>query len=320
MIYQEIRLDSVDFGNEVFRISEELDFPPILESMREVGQLNPVILLDAKPQMAIVCGFRRVRALQRLEISRVLARVLSEKDWDFSAAFKLAFWDNVTHRQLDPFEKARVLINLRQLCGESDEELVRSYLPLLGLAPSRNVLNSFVRLNGVRPALKRCFLEGRLTQSSLDFLSELPASAQASVASTMSRIRLSASLQKKLLSLLDELAGSSGDAWEAPLAAPQILAVSDDAELSPFQKGEKIFEILYRLRNPRLSRATDQFIARKKSLGLPGSIRLNAHPFFEEPGLHVEFDASDVEAFRRQISALHQAADRPELETLFDVD
>jgi len=320
MILRQIPLDKISFENQAFRISEELDSEPVLNSMREVGQLNPVILLDFQPQMAIVCGFRRIHALKRLDRPEVLARVFSTEDHDTSSAFLLALWDNLAHRQLSPLEKARTLSKLKDMCGMPNEKLVRIYLPALGLAPNENVLQSHLLLNALHPDLRRCLAEGKLTQYSAEFLAGMPAPVQISIAALMNGIRWSASLQKKALQLLDALRATDDSALDAPLKSPQVLAILDDAGLSPFQKGDKVYEILYRRQHPRLSQAEDRFLAHKKKLALPGSIQIDAHPFFEEPGLRVEFHASGIDRFRQLAAALHDAAQSTDMERLFDLD
>jgi hypothetical protein len=320
MVFKEIPLEEIDAENETFRISEELNSAPVLDSLREIGQLNPVILLENKPQKAIVCGFRRIRALRQLGIPRAVARIFSIEDCDATRAFETALWDNLSHRELNPLEKARVLFKLGNLCGISGERIVAAYLPILGLSQSPNVLRSYLLLHEIHFGLRQCLADGRLTHASLEYLAVMPASAQESISSLMGKIRLSASLQKKLLGVLKDLAGMTGNSFESPLCESQVLAILEDAGLSSFQKGEKVYERLYRLLNPRLSQAGDKFIAQKKLLGLPGSIRINAHPFFEEPGLRVEFDASSVDRFRQQAAALNEAAQSTDLEGLFDLD
>ena len=320
MILKEIPLEEISFDNEAFRISEALDSASVRDSLHQVGQLNPVILLAQKPQMAIVCGFRRIHALKQLGMRRAVARIFSDTDHDTTKIFELALWDNLSHRQLDPLEKARVLFKLQNMCDVPGDKLASVYLPILGLAPSRKVLDIYVLLNGIHPELRHCLVEGRLTLSSLEYLAELPTGIQECVASLMNRIRLSASLQKKLLNVLDELASVSGNAFDAPLKGAQVLMILEDAGLSPFQKGEKVYDSLYRLMNPRLSQMVDRFTARKKSLKLPGAIQINAHPFFEDPGFRVEFEASNVDCFRQLAAALHDAAQLPEAEELFKVE
>jgi hypothetical protein len=320
MVFEEIALEEIDVENETFRISEDLDSARILDSLRKIGQLNPVVLLELKPQPVIVNGFRRIRAMMRLGISRSLARVLSSEEFDTTRAFELAVWDNVSHRELNPLEKARILFKLRHVCGIPDEKIIATWLPILGLASGANVLRSHLLLHEIHSGLRQCLVDGRLTHTSLEYLAEMSSSAQESIASLMGKIRLSASLQKKLLGVLNDLRGMTGNAFEAPLKDPQIVVVLEDAALSAFQKGEKIYDRLYRQLNPRLSQAGEKFVARKKRLGVPGSIRINAHPYFEERGLRVEFEAPDAEQFRLQADALHKAAQSPDLDGLFDLD
>lgn len=319
MLIQEISLENIDFEDERFRISEELESSPLMDSLREIGQLNPVLLLERDSRKVIVCGFRRVRALARLGMARALARTIPEKSCDPSRTFELALRDNLSHRQLDPLEKARVLFSLRNHFAVPDERLVQAYLPMLGLNPHENVLRSYLLAHVIQPALRNCLKDGRLTLSSIEAVAEMPYPVRESISALMGKIRLSASLQKKLLGLLDDLAGAAGKPLSAPLESSEVSEILNDSRLSPFQRGEKVYEVLYRLRYPRFSAALDRFDAQKKLLCLPGSIRITAHPFFEQPGLHVEFDAPDVERFRYLAAALREASQLPESEELFNI-
>jgi hypothetical protein len=319
MIFNEMPLEEMDFTDESFRISEELDSAALMDSLRAVGQLNPACVLEGYPQMTIVCGFRRLRALRRLGNARALVRILPRSASDLTPTFNLALWDNLSHRQLNPLEKARVLAGLKDICGVPEELLLETYLPVLGLKPSADTLLVYLSLNGLHPDLRKCLIDGRLTQSSAEKLAEIPLESQARFAELMSRIRLSASSQRKVLSLLSDLAAIGRVALTEPLRHPEVLSAVDDPRLSPFQKGERIYEALYRLRNPRLSRAAEQFSARKQMLGLPGSIQITGDPFFEVPGLRVQFDASSADRFRDLTAALQKASSMPALEELFEI-
>jgi hypothetical protein len=313
----ELPLEEIDLKNELFRISHELESAPLLDSIRESGQLNPLVIQEDGSHKTIVCGFRRIRAMRRLGMTRALTRISRGGECSPGRLFDLALRDNLSHRQLDPLEKAGVLFKLRQSFGITDEIIVSVYLPILGLNPHESVLRSHLLVHEIGPALRNCLKEGRLTQSSIETIAEMPPDAQDRIASVMGTIRLSASLQKKVLELLDDLAGSTGTAPGAVLEQPEVLSILSDAGLSSFQKGEKVHQFLNRLRNPRLSAALDRFLSRRESLQLPGSIRITAHPFFEEPGLRVEFGAPDVGHFRALASALQEATLREEFEDLF---
>ena len=99
MIIQEIALEQINFEDETFRITEQLDSVPVHDSLREIGQLNPVLLLEGYPQKTIVCGFRRLRALTQLSQTRACARILDGNTFDSRKAFHLALWDNLSALQ-----------------------------------------------------------------------------------------------------------------------------------------------------------------------------------------------------------------------------
>jgi len=235
-------------------------------------------------------------------------------------AFDLSLWDNLSHRELNPLEKARVLTKLQNMCGIPEERLTSFYLPTLGLSSSQAVLRSYLMLDGIHEGLRQCLLAGKLTHLSLDLLAVQTESVQKSVAELMKQVRLSASLQKKVFNMLEDLASMTGASFDDPLKEPQARAILDDAALSPFQKGEKMYENLYKRMYPRLSRAVERFQNQKKLLGLPGSIQISPHPFFEDPGVRVEFDAPDAARLRRLSAALQKASESSVMEELFNIE
>jgi hypothetical protein len=319
MICQEISIEKIDCTNGMFRISEEIVSAPLRMSMRVIGQLNPVLLSGGESPYTIVCGFRRMHALRQLGASRVLARIMEGNDRDLLGAFNMAVWDNLSHRKFDPLEKARVLYKLRDDFDVPDEVIMKDYLPVMDLAPHEQVLRNYFMLAKSHQGSKNHFKAGRLTLSSMEYLAEMPVSSQASIASVFDNIQLSAGLQKKFFALLEDLAAKHGNDPEVPLNDNEALSILNDAGLSPFQRGEKVFALLYRRRYPGLTQAEERFFERRKSLRLPGSIRITPAPYFEVPDLRVEFRAPDAERFREMASELFEASRTPEFESLFKV-
>jgi len=317
---KDVDICEIDDGDETFRISENLDSPPLTASLLAVGQLNPVILLEKDSRKIIVCGFRRIRAMRRLAISRISARLLTDEDCRGAHPFEFALRDNLSRGQLNPLENARAIYGLQNLCGISRSRIIQEYLPLLGLPPHENVLSGYETLRAARHELRRRLEEGLLTFSTVERLAKLSGEEQDRFASLATVVRMSAGTQKKVLELLDDLRGMTGNAFTAPLDTPEIRELSGDAAATPFQKGEKLYETLYRLRYPRVSRARENFTARRNSLGLPGAIRIIPHPYFETSGLRVEFDASDAGRFRELAGTLQKASQSPELENLFRIE
>ena len=317
MVLKDVEIGDIDAECEDCRISEELDSASLLDSLRAVGQLNPVILLERGARPIIVCGFRRIAALRRLDVREVVARILTGEDCRKTNPLVLALRDNLAHRKLSPLEQSRAVIKLRDIYGVARERLISEYLPLLGLPPRENALAGCVALHAARPELRRLFAADALTLASLERLAKLSEEEQDRIAALMTVVRLSASMQKKTLDLLDDLAGLNRAAFTAPLNIPEIREFLQETKLSSFQKGEKLYGALYRLRNPRLRRAEADFAAQIKRLGLPAAIRITPPPYFETAELRVEFEAASREKFRDLAGALKKAADSPDFEKLF---
>ena len=319
MILQEVPLQSIDFADEIFRISEDMDSAAMRASLAEIGQLNPVLLFEQASRRIIVCGFRRLRALRELGRTVALAQTRSSAGCSRLEAFRLAIFDNLSHREFSPLEKARILFTLKGACEVPLDTLVEVYLPLLRLPAHKNVLRRHLSLHILDPDLRGMFNDARLTLASVERLSGSPRDAQRKFASLLARIRLSASRQRQMLDLAEEMASITETRLGEVFERAEIQSILGDCRLSPFQKGEQIYGLLYRWRNPRLSQAEERFQVEKKQLGLPGVIRISPDPHFESLRLRVEFDVSSAQRFREISSALREAAEAPALEELFRV-
>ena len=318
MLVEEVKLEAVDTEDERFRISEDLDPVRLEESLRQVGQLHPVqLLVGENSKFLVICGFRRLRALRKIGRLSGWARIWSAAECDALAALHLAIWDNLSHRDLNPLEIARSLSSLRTLCSVPSDTLVEKYLPLLGLKPHKNVLRGYLALHSAHPQIRQMLQDGRVSLSTAERLSAGPRNFQERLAQVFERARWSASAQREVLDLDEDLASI----WECGPAAvfdqEEIASTLKDERLSPFEKGHQIREILYRCRNPRLSAAKERFLSERKRLELPASVRLSPDPFFESARVRVEFDITSAKGFRDAAEKLQRAARNPALEGLF---
>ncbi len=321
MIFGEISLAAIDFEDETFRISEDLEPAEMSSSLRAAGLINPVVLLEtgSSARLKIVCGFRRLHGLRKLGAAVAAAKILASTEFAPVDLCLMAVWDNLSHRRLSPLEAARVLSTFKHKCGIENAVLVETYLPLLGLSPHINVLQSYLCLHQLHPELRRQLNAGQLTLASAERLAQATPEVQAGTALLLGRIRLSASLQREILDLAEDLAAITGTTLAQVLNQPGISSIAGDSGLSPFQKGERIHSFLYCRRNPRISHAREKFNADKAALDLPGTVRISADPFFESPRLRIEFDVSSAQSFRETVEALGRSSRQTSLDRLFEV-
>lgn len=314
----EVPLENIDFDDERFLISEDLHSTGLEDSLRRAGQLSPVHLwTEGGEALVILCGFRRLHAMRRLGMPAAHSILHREGRGTALDAFRLALRECLSHRQLEPLERARVLAGLKKRFGVPQHELVAEYLPLLGLSPHKNVLAAYLQLDALKDPLRKRFRQGHITLSTALRLAGSAASFQSCFDAILDRARWSACMQREVLDLLDELAPIAGSTPEELLGRPAVAAALQDAGLSPAHRGREIRDMLRRWRNPTFTAVMNRFRSHAGSLGLPPSVRLSPDPYFESNRVKVEFAVSSADGFRSLADALKGASCRPALEELF---
>jgi hypothetical protein len=244
------------------------------------------------------------------------AHIVSDLECSPAQAYRIALLDNLSHRALNALEKARVVHGLKRTCAIADDILVKTYLPMLGIEPNKRVLRQYLSIMDLHHELRILHNDGILTLASIERMALMPREIQDDLCRIFKNARLSSSLQRKFFDLVEDLAAMAGVELKEILNRPELRVALETKGLSQFQKGEKIFELLYKWRNPRLAQVEEKFSANKKRLGLPGSVRLSHDPFFESRQLTVEFTVSTAQQFREVADELQRTAKQPALDEL----
>jgi ParB-like chromosome segregation protein Spo0J len=308
---------SIDFDDELFRISEELEIERLRRSLETIGLIQPVVLsCGRQDRLRIVCGFRRLYALRSLGFEEVEACVHTASLPDL---YLMALWDNLAARSLTILEIARALYQLTFACGVSAETVLERFFPVLDLPAQPGTLQTYLSLHQMDGELRHLLNAGWITKATAERLARTSPETQASAAVLFARVRWSASLQREMLDLAEDLAAIASRSLPKVFAHDEITAISLDESLTPYQRGERIHICMYRLRNPRISQTRDRFGKERLSLKLPGSIRISPDPFFESPRLKVEFEADSASIFRQTVQSLEHACAGDALERLFDI-
>jgi ParB-like chromosome segregation protein Spo0J len=311
-MFEHVSLQDIDTGNETFRVSEELDSAPLRQSLAEVGQIHPLTLAAAGGGgLTVVAGFRRFVAIRSLGGKSVLARICGPDSQSALQLFRPALWENLSHRTLNVLEAARALRVLNQTCGLTLEAVAREYLPAFGLAPSVEALRANLLLNDLTGRVRSMVARGLLTPRTAERLASMDQGNRECVAAVMEQVRLSASRQRQFLDLVQEGARMRGTSPAGLLSEPEVAEILSTPARSPFDKGEALFDTVFRWRHPRLTRARGEFEAVKRRLSLPPAVRLLPDPYFESPAVRVEFEASSLAEFQIRTEALASASWSP---------
>jgi ParB family chromosome partitioning protein len=130
---------------------EKLD--ELVQSIRENGVLQPVIVQKKEKGYELVVGERRWRASQKANLKKipVIVREVSE-----TRSLEIALIENIQRQDLNPIEEAEAYARLGDDFGLTQEQLAKR------LGKSRVAITNTLRLLNLSPAVKQDLISGRL--------------------------------------------------------------------------------------------------------------------------------------------------------------
>ena len=110
----DVDLRQIDFHDSTYCLRRALRIEPLAESIRAHGQQIPAILRRRpdRERLQIVCGFRRIAALQRLE--RPTVRAIVRDDLTDHAALAQCLLENVHRKAYSPLELSMAICRLKE--------------------------------------------------------------------------------------------------------------------------------------------------------------------------------------------------------------
>lgn len=281
-------------------------------SIRKRGLLHPPDLLRLDGRYVIIRGSRRLRVLRALGSRKVPARVFAPGEISPFEAWSMNFHDNLSVRSLNPAESCRALAQLTDL-GVGPGEVVKDYLPLLGLPPRDSTLEDCLRVAALEGSLLEALARGEFTLATAAFCSLLSPSDRASAFRFLRRRPLTVSQQREWARLLADLSARDGRSVGAILLSAGRAAGGKEG--SP---GAAALQVLRERRYPALAARRKDFRALVRRLKLPPWFHLETHPFFERDELNVRFSARDRSSWERALTLLSKIDEDPVLSQLLD--
>jgi ParB family chromosome partitioning protein len=313
---EHIKLEKVDSRDLSFVVSYGFDLARLKASIELLGLLSPPLLRRRQDgRYQIVCGYQRLLVLTILgwpELPALLVPDDTPAVWCLQASLH----DNVFGRGFNTMEAASMIARLLQYM---DEDTIRkSYLPLLGLPPSRQQLQRVRCVLALERPWQELVAQNRLGTEAAALLSQWAAAARAALLPWFQSLQLSFSKQLELLehlTMLSRRAGNSPADWLARLELVNLLA---DPVLTKSEKNTRLWETLRQWCFPRASQTQQQFQNYLKVLRLyqHPEMRLTPAPAFEDSSWRLELRFHDKSQLARQLQQLQKMLDQPELEDL----
>ena len=141
--------------NQPRRHFGEAEMATLVESIREHGVLQPVLVTETLDGYQLVTGERRVRAAAQAGLERIPAIV---RDLDDQARLELALVENLQREDLDPIEAAHGFRRLIDEFGFSHEQIASR------VGRARSTVANTLRLLDLAPVVQTAIADRRISE------------------------------------------------------------------------------------------------------------------------------------------------------------
>ena len=304
--YGNVGLERISVHDIRFRITTLAVSEALLTSIRQVGLINPPVLLKAREYFEIVSGFNRVAACRKLGMLEIRARIL-DSNTSLARCAQIAIADNTSQRSLNLMEQARSL-ELLASCYQTQEQLLGTARSL-GLAINAEMAGKLRKLADMNDSLKTGVAEGAVA---------LPVALQLQamndnilcdeLTALLVELCLSLNRQREILDWAVSICRRDNLSAAELLLSGNVLKIRQDAELDRRQKGQLIRDELRRRRYPEIVRHEESFALRLRRLHLPRGTRLIPPQHFESPVYTLNLDFQDRREFSERLEELQRLA------------
>lgn len=305
MTSQTVTIELQEIGDDdLYRLPSFAPLQPLKDSIRLAGLLSPLIL-EPSPQggLRIVCGFRRLQALRELEFHRAEARILTDPA-SSAERFRIALAENAAHRTFNAAEVSWAIKKLR-LMQVKDEEIWRSFFPLMRLGSNPNLLVLLAPIADLPPHWQQTAAEDRLSFEVIKDLADLTDVERDAIWRLFQTLRLGKNRQREFLLLLQDVARLSDSSLCALLESSAFREVID-SPLTPSQKSERLKQILWQMRYPRYSEQEEAFSELIKRMRPPKGVSIHHAPYFQDEEMTVAFSFGSAREFRNRLDWLEE--------------
>jgi ParB family chromosome partitioning protein len=314
--FSSVQLAEVDWNDTTSLITYGLRPDKLFLSIKAIGLLQkPLLQRKEDGLFKIVCGSRRLTVCRELGLEPVTCQLLPISI-PLQTCLRLAIYDNLAQRDLNPVEKALVLVKMAGHMEQS--ELIKEFMPLLDLEPSVKLFNRYVKLQQLETDIHDSLASDRLDERIGFALTPLETEDRLALFRLFQELPFSVSMQEEIIETVLDIAQRARIPPAEVIGPKEIDQFREDQSIPARQRAHDIRRYLQALRSPRLTARKERFAKEVRELGLPAGVRLVPPPYFEGPkwSLECAFERADELANRlRQVAHL---ADQLEFKQLME--
>jgi ParB family chromosome partitioning protein len=318
-VYKEcfLPVSDIRFEDETYQITTATCNQALVDSIREVGLINPPLVFRGKTATyTIISGFRRIAACRELNISRIAAKVVAPET-NILDCVKLAIADNASHRSLNMVETSRAL----NLLSENfiDLQSMGETAQNLGLPGNPEIMTKIMIITRLPQTIQNGILENRISLKMAIALGHHEETVSALLMKIIRELELNRNKQKEVITYLVEIAAREGLSVSRILESPDIQSILSDGKLDNIQKTRKLRTHLRRKRYPHLFQTEEMFKRNLKQLKLGNNITLTPSNYFEATSYTLSMTFSNRAELKQRLQTIIRHIESPHLKAIFRI-
>ncbi|UCG13810.1 MAG: ParB/RepB/Spo0J family partition protein [Deltaproteobacteria bacterium] len=285
--FRSVQFEEVDWSDTTCLITYGPHPEKLLHAIDAVGLLQwPLLQQREDGLLRIVCGSRRLTVCRKLGIEPVPCQVFSTSVSHLTC-LRMAIYDNVAQRVLNPVEKSLVLTKMAEYVDRP--QLIEDVMPLLDLEPSVTLLQRYEGLQELDSPIVDAVAGGSLHERIAFALRPLRGKDRLAFLKLFEQLPFSVSVQEELLETIMDISRRDGVAPRDVINDKEIRELRQENKRPLRQRAQDIRICLQARRSPRLTARKQRFLEEIRQVGLPPGLRLEPPPHFEGSRWRLEF-------------------------------
>lgn len=311
-----IQLNEVDWNDASCLITYGPVPDKLILSIQAVGLIEPPLLQRKKDGLfRIVCGGRRLAVCRKVGLEPLPCRVLSSS-LPHQTCLRLAIYDNVAQRTLNPVEKSLILTKMAEYLERP--QVIDEFMPLLDLEPSPALFNRYAELTHLEEGILNSLASGRLNERIAFVLTRLEEEDRIGFFRFFQDLPFSVSVQEEIVETVVEIARKENLSPVQVLDSKEVRALRETTKRPAKQRANEIRKQLQARRAPRLTARKERFAREARDLGLPSGVRLVPPPYFEGPKWSLEFTFEGDQELAVRLRNVARLADQARFQRIME--
>ncbi len=312
----DIRLDQIAADDHFFRISCAPDIEALVKSIDYCGLLNPPMVIDREGRLAVVSGFGRLAAADRLGWKTIRVRILNP-DTSFENCARIAIIDNSSQRLLNTCEHVRAVQLLSRLVSEPERLALAARS--CGLPVDRKVIADLLKAAQLPKSLEPGLITGAIALPTAVRLAEMQnLTASEMIGNLLIELDVSLNRQREIVDWIEAIARREACGIRDIFESDALVCLRKDAESDRRQKAAQIRHYLRSRRFPAITSAERRFASLRANMDLPASVQLIAPPGFESRSYTLQMHVTAVRDLSTFQLALKRLETSPEFQSLWE--